>query len=73
MIVNSRTEIMKKFLKNRQIKNRNYEEILKESSEAFCCLNRLKCLRCKQDDKPGYVVDGHLSRPAVAGGLKQPT
>ena len=27
----------------------------------------------KQDDKPGYVVDGHLSRPAVAGGLKQPT
>ncbi len=27
----------------------------------------------KQDDKPGYVVDGHLSRPAVASRLKRPT
>lgn len=27
----------------------------------------------KQNDKPGYVVNGHLSSPAVAGRLKQPT
>ena len=30
-------------------------------------------LRYKRDDKPGYVADGHLSRPAVASRLKQPT
>ena len=27
----------------------------------------------KQNDKPGYVVNGHLSSPAVAGRLKRPT
>ncbi len=27
----------------------------------------------KQDDKPGYVVNNHLSRTAVAGSLKRPT
>ena len=27
----------------------------------------------KQDDKPGYVVDNHLSRTAVANSLKRPT
>ena len=27
----------------------------------------------KGDDKPGYVANGHLSRPAVASRLKQPT
>ena len=27
----------------------------------------------KQNDKPGYVVNNHLSRPAVASRLKRPT
>ena len=27
----------------------------------------------KQDDKPGYVVNNHLSRAAVTGSLKRPT
>ena len=27
----------------------------------------------QRDDKPGYVVGDHLSRPAVTGRLKQPT
>ena len=27
----------------------------------------------KQNDKPGYVVNNHLSSPAVAGRLKRPT
>ena len=27
----------------------------------------------KQDDKPGYVVNNHLSKTAVAGSLKRPT
>ena len=27
----------------------------------------------KQNDKPGYVVNDHLSRIAVAGNLKRPT
>ena len=27
----------------------------------------------EQDDKPGYVVNGHLSRPAVASRLERPT
>ena len=31
------------------------------------------CLWVQRDDKPGYVVGDHLSRPAVAGRLKQPT
>ena len=28
---------------------------------------------CEQNDKPGYVVNDHLSRPCVAAWLKQPT
>ena len=28
---------------------------------------------CEQNDKPGYVVNDHLSRPYVAAWLKQPT
>lgn len=27
----------------------------------------------KQDDKPGYVLNNHLSRRIVANSLKQPT
>ncbi len=27
----------------------------------------------ERDDKPGYVADGHLSRPPVTRRLKQPT
>ena len=27
----------------------------------------------KQNDKPGYVVNDHLSRTAVTGSLQQPT
>ena len=27
----------------------------------------------KQNDKPGYVENNHLSSPAVAGRLKRPT
>ena len=33
----------------------------------------LDVYRVQRDDKPGYVVGDHLSRPAVAGRLKQPT
>ncbi len=33
----------------------------------------LLILKCKGDDKPGYVVDGHLSRLPVARQLKRPT
>ena len=31
------------------------------------------CLCFEQDDKPGYVLDDHLSRPSVARRLKRPT
>ena len=34
-----------------------------------CWLNK----NAKQDDKPGYVVDNHLSRHSVAAVLKRPT
>lgn len=27
----------------------------------------------KQNDKPGYVVNGHLSNPAVTNKLQRPT
>jgi len=27
----------------------------------------------EQDDKPGYVMNGHLSRPIVTNRFKQPT
>ena len=33
----------------------------------------MRSLINKRDDKPGYVADGHLSRPAVTSRLKQPT
>ena len=37
------------------------------------CLLRQALFKARQDDKPGYVVNGHLSRSAVASGFKRPT
>ena len=34
---------------------------------------QLFCFRKEMNCKPGYVSNGHLSSPAVAGRLKQPT
>ena len=39
------------------------------------CIYGIVCVytESEPDDKPGYVVNGHLSDPAVAGRLKRPT
>ena len=36
-------------------------------------MNPLTSFFIEQNDKPGYVVDDHLSRPAVTSRFKQPT
>ena len=41
------------------------------ANDANCILR--SAFAGKQNDKPGYVVNGHLSSPAVAGRLKRPT
>jgi hypothetical protein len=40
---------------------------------SLCLLNSDVILNKETDCKPGYVSNGHLSRPAVAGRFKQPT
>ena len=49
--------------------------VKKLPSETLLFMFRTTAIFCesKQNDKPGYVLNGHLSNPAVASRLQRPT
>lgn len=55
---------------------RRYAEVIdgtKKQSEYSHCIRSVFWLKRKTGDKPGYVVDDHLSSCAVTGTVEQPT